>query len=157
MLVRHADAGDRSSYDRPDHLRPLSHKGELQAEKIAERLVGIAPSHIVSSHAIRCIATVEPLARRLALEIEELEALVEGSDPKSALSELLDRQSVHGGVLVACSHGDVIPGIVELLVDAGVVHDRVSKIKKGSTVELTLENDQVVNMKFLPPPLTGGS
>lgn len=151
-LVRHADAGDRSVFDQPDYVRPLTPKGEWQAAKIAEYLSPAAPRRIVSSRAVRCVSTVTPLARMLSIEVEELDVLFEGSDPKVAFSDLVNLYVAANGALVACSHGDVIPGIVELLVDHGVPHGEIIKIKKGAMVELTLAGIEVTQMRFVQRP-----
>ena len=38
LVVRHADAGTKASWDGPDRLRPLSPVGRLQAEGLVVRL-----------------------------------------------------------------------------------------------------------------------
>lgn len=156
VLVRHADAGDRNLFDGPDYLRPLTPKGEWQAVKIAEYLATLAPGRIVSSRATRCLSTVVPIARTWSLEIEEIDALFEGSDPRTAFRELRELHIETLGTLVACSHGDIIPGIVELLVDSGVPHAAIPKIKKGAIVELTLGGEQVTQMRFIESPRNHG-
>jgi len=152
ILVRHADAGDRSVYEQPDFLRPLTEKGEKQALAIAEILRGYGPKRIVSSKATRCLSTVAPLAQQLSLEIEEVDELFEGSDPRESWSELLDLVAEGNGTLIACSHGDVIPGIIELLSDGSAPHSKYPKIKKGSMVVLSRVEQSVPEMLFLPAP-----
>ncbi|HUY06281.1 MAG TPA: phosphoglycerate mutase family protein [Acidimicrobiales bacterium] len=156
ILVRHADAGDRTVFERPDYLRPLTEKGIHQAREIAEILGTYDPSRIVSSKAVRCLATVAPLAERLALEIEQVDELFEGSDPRESWSELLDLVAERDGTLVACSHGDVIPGIIELLSDCSAPHSKFPKIKKGSMVVLDLGGAPDPEMHFVPAPRRGG-
>ncbi len=152
ILVRHADAGDRGVYEQPDYLRPLTAKGEQQALAIAEILLAYDPRQIVSSRAKRCLSTVAPLAERLSLEIEEVDELFEGSDPRESWSELLDLVAEGNGTLVACSHGDVIPGIIELLSDGSAPHSKYPKIKKGSMVVLSGVEQSPPDMRFLPAP-----
>ena len=152
ILVRHADAGDRSVYEQPDHLRPLTQKGEQQALAIADTLRAYGPKRIVSSRATRCVATVAPLAQQLSLEIEEVDELFEGSDPRESWSELLDLVADGDGPLVACSHGDVIPGIIELLSDGSAPHSKYPKIKKGSIVVLSHVEQSNPEMLFLAAP-----
>jgi len=154
ILVRHADAGDRTVYERPDYLRPLTDKGEQQALEIAEILGTYDPKRIVSSRATRCLSTVAPLAERLLLEVEEIDELFEGSDPRESWSELLDIVAEGNGTLVACSHGDVIPGIIELLSDGSAPHSKYPKIKKGSMVVLSLAEPSTPEMLFIPAPHT---
>lgn len=155
ILVRHADAGDRTVFDRPDYLRPLTKKGEQQAREIASMLATYSPRKIVSSRATRCRSTVEPIAQKLGRDIEEIDELFEGSDPRESWSELLDLVVGERGTVVACSHGDVIPGIVELLGDAGAAHSKFPKIKKGAMVVIELSGDLVTGMNFVSAPQIG--
>jgi phosphohistidine phosphatase SixA len=62
-VVRHAHAGSRSAWLEDDRLRPLSDKGRLQAKAIAERIVPLGPSVLLTSPYLRCQQTLEPLAR----------------------------------------------------------------------------------------------
>lgn len=152
ILVRHADAGERTIFELPDYLRPLSERGEQQSREIAEILGKYDPTQIVSSRATRCLATVAPLAEQLSLEVEEVDELFEGSDPRESWSELLDLVAERDGTLVACSHGDVIPGIIELLSDGSAPHSKYPKIKKGSMVVLSLSGASTPQMLFIPAP-----
>lgn len=156
VLVRHADAGDRNAASPSDYLRPLSLKGEWQATAIAEILLAFEPWRIVSSRATRCLSTVAPLGERCHLDVEELDVLFEGNDPRSCWSELLELASDREGTLVACSHGDVIPGIVELLEDAGVDHRGFPKIKKGSMVVIGLQGGDASRLDFIAAPQREG-
>lgn len=117
-LVRHAKAEARERWPGPETCRPLTSRGRRQAEAIAEELAGARrpPCEIVSSPAVRCGETVEPLATRLELEVETVSWLYEGSDPAAALALLSERASR----TVACTHGDVIWGLLELLSGDGV-------------------------------------
>ena len=61
-LVRHAKAGDRSSWDGDDTIRPLSGKGRRQAVAISDRLFDLIAAHpdaqLISSPYIRCMQTL---------------------------------------------------------------------------------------------------
>jgi phosphohistidine phosphatase SixA len=71
-LVRHADAGDKRAWTGPDDDRPLSSTGHREAEGLAALLASFPVSEIVSSPAVRCWQTVQPLAeqRRLAVRTD---------------------------------------------------------------------------------------
>lgn len=112
-LLRHAKAGNRQKWDGPDALRPLSRKGWEQAEALAGMLGDKGISRILSSSARRCVQSVEPLAARLELPIEEHEALAEGATPEEVLA-LLDEVGA-GAVPLLCTHGDVIPTLIDAL------------------------------------------
>lgn len=115
FLIRHAHAGARQSGHR-DKYRPLSEKGHARAEDIAELLGSESIGRVLSSSATRCVQTVEPLAASKGLAITETESLWEGAPIDEAL-ELLQRHAPEG--LVACSHGDIIPELIDWLGDNG--------------------------------------
>lgn len=72
VLVRHAHAEWV-----PDETRPLSAEGRRDAERLVPLLVSIAPDTLYSSPYVRARQTIEPLAERLALPIEEIEGFRE--------------------------------------------------------------------------------
>ena len=62
LIVRHADAGDREEFAKtgqPDHLRPLTKKGQKQMRVAAAALVQLVPraSIIVTSPYVRAVET----------------------------------------------------------------------------------------------------
>jgi broad specificity phosphatase PhoE len=75
IVVRHAEAGIKGSWDGPDLRRPLSAEGRDQAEGLVVRLDDYPVERILSSPATRCLQTVEPLARDRLLQVEEVAAL----------------------------------------------------------------------------------
>jgi 8-oxo-dGTP diphosphatase len=160
-LVRHAHALPRGSWTGPDRARRLSARGERQAEVIGERLAGVAPAAIVSSPAERCLATLRQLAARTGLAIEEADSLEEGTDPAAALADLVQRAEKleRGQSLVACSHGDVIHGILEALEPVGIVPASAAGVPKGSTWELAVDDGWVSAARFVaaPPPGDGSA
>lgn len=130
FLVRHATAGKRSKWEGDDRLRPLDERGRRQAEKLAEQLRDARFERILSSPYVRCVQTVEQLAKARGLRVETDEALAEGRGAEAALA--LFRRT--GSDLVACVHGDLVE---ELLGE---------KRRKGSTtlLEIALERGLVV-------------
>jgi len=139
-LVRHAKAGIRAEWDGPDHLRPLSKSGTKQAELLCEWLTSFSIARIASSHHVRCLETVEPLARRLGLRVVLSEALAEGADPALARAFIEDASQT---ATVACSHGDIIPGVLDLLAADGVVVDGDPHWEKGSLWALESDGSRV--------------
>ena len=97
--------------------RPLTDEGHRRAGELAELLAEEAIGRILSSPATRCAQTLGPIAHNRGVEIEECQELWEGSDIDEAMA-LLARHGAEG--VVACSHGDIIPAIIERLGDTGV-------------------------------------
>jgi len=115
-LIRHAHAGQRRS-DGRDIYRPLSVDGSRRAEELVELFAGVAVDLLVSSPAVRCVQTLEPLGRARALPVTEHPSLWEGSSTWDALAGL---GALEGEAIVACSHGDIIPSVIDQLGGQGV-------------------------------------
>jgi 8-oxo-dGTP diphosphatase len=135
-LVRHADAGRRGSWHGPDGERPLVAAGQAQAQALALELVLVRPRRILSSPLVRCIQTVQPLADALGVVVEPHPALAEGADTDESWALLESLAGDEEAVL--CSHGDVIPPLLERLERRGIpVVGSEQGVAKGSvwTVE----------------------
>jgi phosphohistidine phosphatase SixA len=103
VLVRHAFAGDSSAWVGDDRLRPLDERGRRQAAGLVDLLADQEVDRIVSSPYLRCVQTVEPLARARGLEIERDAAL--GADRLDDVPSVLER--LRGENAVVCTHGDL--------------------------------------------------
>ena len=148
FLIRHGHAGDRGAWSSDDRLRPLSRRGFAQAERIAT-LLGEMPINVVrSSPAIRCLQTVAPLARVRMCTVESDARLFEGSDAESAL-DLIDEFA--DDYIALCSHGDVIPELIDLLRARGVPSDGRG-CEKGSIWQLDREGKIITNAVYLGRP-----
>ena len=151
-LVRHAKAGDRLQWTRPDELRPLSSTGQQQAVGLLDLFHDTHLERILSSPAVRCLETMAPLAGARGLPIEPVEALGEGNDLGEVLI-LVRKHLDHGAVF--CSHGDIIPALVNHYVKEGARLVGQARCAKGST--WTLDGDacgEVTSVRYLPPPET---
>ena len=147
LLVRHADAGERTEWTGPDRDRPLSARGRAQSELLAALLARNPVERLVSSGYVRCIETFVPLGARLGLLTETAGWLEEGADPEQALTALLV-----GGSVAACSHGDVVSGILFELAERGVALGSRPRMQKGSTWVLEVNEGQVSSARYVPPP-----
>jgi 8-oxo-dGTP pyrophosphatase MutT (NUDIX family) len=147
-VARHAHAGDRSTWEGDDAERPLSDRGWEQARSISKRLRHLGITRLISSPALRCIQTLEPLAKKLDLEIETHWSLAEGASPKATaalLSGLSGRRSA------VSSHGDVIPAALDHLATRGMqLHDRFD-CKKGSVWALRPDRAHFTDAWYVPP------
>ncbi len=95
-FLRHAHAGDPEAWVGDDAARPLSDKGEKQAERLGSFLAGVGfkPDAVISSPKLRAAQTAEIVAKHLgipisfddrlagAFEVETLETLLrDAGDP----------------------------------------------------------------------------
>jgi 8-oxo-(d)GTP phosphatase len=126
LLVRHAKAGDRDNWEAPDDQRPLTPKGEAQAEALVDVLAGYEIDRVLSSPYLRCTQTVAPLAAARGLAVEPSDDLAEG-EGRAGIT-LARRLLAEPGYTVLCSHGDVVEEVLDAL---GV--ERHSFTRKGAT------------------------
>lgn len=149
-LVRHAKAGSRKSWDGPDPARPLSAKGRRQAEGLVHLLADRPVQRVLSSPYVRCVQTVEPLADKLGVPVEEAAALAEGAAASDAVGLL---RALASSTAVLCTHGDLIPLVLDTLAATeGLPLPPRYPFAKGSTWELDVVNGRWLSARYLPPP-----
>ncbi len=148
-LFRHASAGDRIKWEGNDRERPLTKKGRRQAAAIAEQLADRGIERILTSPYARCIQSVEPLAKTTGAKIEIDEVLSEGPDIDGAY-QLVD--SLVGYNAVVCSHGDVIPAVINRMMWAGLTLDSRFYCSKASSWEINIEGGRFTTGHYVSPP-----
>ena len=111
LVVRHARAGRRNAYKGDDRERPLSPRGQAQADALVPLLASFRPRRILSSPAVRCFETVRPLSEAIGVPIESVSELDEGNGP--AALRLMERMAGEAAVLT--THGDVAEVLLEVL------------------------------------------
>jgi broad specificity phosphatase PhoE len=149
-LVRHAHAGTRGRFEGPDIDRPLSDKGHRQAEALAAQLRDAAVDRVLSSRAVRCQETVEPVARQRGLEVEVHPALTEGTSAP-ATTTLLWQLAADGVDAVLSSHGDVIPVALAALHIDGVAVDDHWALPKATYYVLDVDGGLITEARFVDP------
>ena len=149
-LVRHAKAGDRAAWTGDDTLRPLSGRGHTQARGLLDVLADARFERVVSSPYVRCMETVVPIAAARNMPVEPSDALAEGASLREALA-VVTKHVADGAVL--CTHGDVMPMLLEHFAAHGVDLGPRPQCPKGCTwvLETDATND-VVAARYVPPP-----
>ena len=149
-LVRHAKAGDRGEWQGDDRVRPLSRAGWRQAEGLVDVFQKLPVDRMVSSPYLRCVQTLEPLARQRGLRIEPSEALAEGAGARSVF-ELM--RTFPGQNLALCTHGDVIQEALERLAADGIIRRRdITQMAKGSTWVIDHAGGKAISGRYLDAP-----
>jgi len=151
LLVRHARAGARKHWEGPDIERPLSKKGWRQAEGLVDMLARSPVARILSSPYVRCVQTVEPVAEKLRLDIGRRAELAEGAPVADALALV---RGAWGTVVVLCTHGDLVPAILDAVADQDGVSIPANPLyPKGSVWELEQDADgRVTAARYTPAP-----
>ncbi|MEO7571043.1 MAG: phosphoglycerate mutase family protein [Acidimicrobiales bacterium] len=148
-VVRHADAGHRGGQHEPDEQRSLSERGERQADGLGKQLADAGITRLLASPSLRCQQTLAPLGGRLELAVEVDDRLNEGQGAAGALAVAEEMRDTNA---VLCSHGDVIPDLLDALVAGGTRLKGELRWQKASTWVLSWDGDHLVKGRYLPPP-----
>lgn len=157
LLVRHADAGDRSQWQGDDRRRPLDDRGWRQAQELVRLLARFEVEQIVSADFDRCVQTVAPLAEAVGVPIDEDDLFSELGYPahEQEALHILRKLGETLSTTVVCSQGDVIPDLLRRI----AAEDHVDlpdplPTKKASTWSLTFDGPRLFNAEYFPPPPT---
>ena len=155
-FLRHAHAGDPSSWEAPDAIRPLSEKGERQADRMGRYLatVGLAPDAVITSPKVRAARTAEIVAMHLGVPVLTDPRLAGpfGLDDLEAI--LVDAGSPVRPIIVG--HDPDFGTLVSLLAGATSI-----PMKKGALARIDIEGRLMPGggtLRWLLPPdlLPGG-
>ena len=150
-LVRHASAGNRAgNTDRSDLERALDEAGVKQSQIIVDRLAHQPIDQVLSSAAIRCVQTVQPLAEALGTTVDVDAALMEGQSASAAVV-LRHELANTGRNAVLCSHGDIIPDTIQTLGREGMSINGLRGWAKGSIWQLDTRGRDIVAASFMGP------
>ena len=112
-----------------------------RAETLARVLGDAGVTRILSTNYQRTMQTVEPLARRLGLEVERY-------DPRSldAVADLLRSQT---GRIVVVGHSNTTPQLVGLLGgDSGPAYDEETEYDRLYILTITPEKTTTVQLRY---------
>jgi phosphohistidine phosphatase SixA len=135
LLIRHATAGDPAAWTGDDRARPVDEDGRAQAAGLVDSLADRPLTRILTSPYLRCVQTVEPLARTRGLPLEYRHELGDDARPEEALA--LMRKLTDEAAL--CVHGDLIQ---ELLGE---------ELKKGAVAAVEVTADGLAVRERLGP------
>jgi phosphohistidine phosphatase len=129
-LLRHADAGDPLAWDGPDEDRPLSDKGERQADSLGRFLARIQfrPDAIITSPMARAAQTAEIVGRHLGVSVSLDERL--GEDLGLVELELVLRAAGDPDRPVIVGHDPAFSELVAALCDTSRVPMRKGAIAR---------------------------
>lgn len=136
VVLRHAKAVSRDAWKGKDRKRPLTSRGRKQAKALVGPLRAFGVRKLISSPAVRCVETVEPLARALDRRIETTKLISQDawekgeSDARTVVGQRVRARKP----AVLCSHGPVLPDILnELALATGTL--RGSYLGSASALE----------------------
>ncbi|MPZ15372.1 MAG: NUDIX domain-containing protein [Chloroflexi bacterium] len=159
LLVRHASAGERSSWRGDDRDRPLDGTGWEQAQSLVRLLSRYEVGAIVSADFTRCTQTVLPLSDAIGVPVAEEKVFSEQGYPdhEDEALALVRAYGEQGRTVVLCTQGDVIPDLLHRLAreDHVTLPDPIPT-KKASVWSLTFDGPRLFGGEYFPPHnLTG--
>jgi len=150
-LVRHGSAGPRS-YTHADGMeRPLDQRGREQAIVLAAVFADLPIRAVWSSIAVRCVETITPTAEAHNLEVETAHKLTEGARSVN-LIEWVKSEAHLPDDLVVCSHGDLIPEVINTLLREGMTLIGPRGCEKGSIWTLQTRGHDIVQASYKAKP-----
>lgn len=113
VMMRHGKAGSASS----DAVRPLTQTGLEQARAAVGPLRAFGVSRVYASTATRCQQTATPIAEAIGQAVRAEDAISQDAwergedDPAAVIAKRIKKSRP----VVLCSHGPVIPALMEAL------------------------------------------
>ncbi|MCW2621919.1 MAG: mutT [Frankiales bacterium] len=152
LLVRHAAAGSRSEWNREDGDRPLSGKGQRQAEELARQLAGFGVTEVYSAPPVRCRQTVAPLAQQLGLPVRIEPLFGELDFDRAAATARFHELVAAGGTPLISSQGGALPELLDQLARETGVELADTRTRKAASWVVALRNGRLVAADPRPPP-----
>jgi phosphohistidine phosphatase SixA len=116
-VLRHACAQDKLSWEGADRDRPLDDTGDLQVEVLTRHFAPSPPRRILSSPALRCVRTVEPLARQIGVPVEAVDEVDRDGHIADLQALAWDLARDDGGLI--CTHGELMALLLDQLRQTG--------------------------------------
>jgi phosphohistidine phosphatase SixA len=118
----------------------------MQARAVADMLPSV--DRLLSSPYLRCRQTLEPMALRLGIAIEDEQRLVEGTPLREFLG-LLGEIDVGAAM---STHGDIVEALVDYLRSLGLVEPAQAGSSKASAWTLEVDGGEIMSARYIPPP-----
>jgi len=118
IALRHGKATPPADWPGPDATRPLLPRGETQALSIAHGIAAFRPGTLISSTAVRCTSTLAETARVTGLDVAQTDDISQDAYTSrgTAVTALVETRLAARSTTVFCSHGPVLPQIIEAVV-----------------------------------------
>ncbi len=155
ILLRHAKALKRTEWDGDDGDRPLEHRGQLQAKRLLPIYLPYGAEEIHTSDALRCIETIDELARSLqktpifSTDLSEYGFELDRQAPLDYVQDLMDR----GIPAIVCSHNPIIPKVVKKLVGKKYFNSMDRELEPAQAIVLHCRAGEVIACDWIDEPL----
>ena len=155
ILLRHAKALKRTEWDGDDGDRPLEHRGQLQAKRLLPIYLPYGISEVHTSDALRCIETIDLMARLIektpifSADLSEYGYAKDREAPLDYVQDLKNR----GISAIVCSHNPIIPKVVQKLVGKKYFKSMDRELEPAQAIVLHCRAGEVVACGWIDEPL----
>jgi 8-oxo-dGTP diphosphatase len=117
VVVRHASARKRASWDGDEANRPLTSSGRVQAAALVPMLSAFGVGRVVTSEWTRCADTVAPYARAIGVPAALSPSLTEAAhdDHPARVAALVADLVAAREDTVLCTHRPVLPTVLDVV------------------------------------------
>jgi 8-oxo-dGTP diphosphatase len=155
ILLRHAKALKRTEWNGDDGDRPLEHRGQLQAKRLLPIYLPYGVSEVHTSDALRCIETIDLMARLIektpifAADLSEYGFAKDKDAPLDYVQNLMDR----GIPAIVCSHNPIIPKLVKKLVGKKYFKSMDRELEPAQAIVLHCRAGEVIACDWIDEPI----
>ena len=155
ILLRHAKALKRTEWDGDDGDRPLEHRGQLQAKRLLPIYLPYGISEVHTSDALRCIETIDLMARLIektpifSADLSEYGYAKDKEAPLDYVQDLMDR----GAPAIICSHNPIIPKLVKKLVGKKYLKSMDRELEPAQAIVLHCRAGEVIACDWIDEPI----
>ena len=155
ILLRHAKALKRTEWDGDDGDRPLEHRGQLQAKRLLPIYLPYGISEVHTSDALRCIETIDLMARLIektpifSADLSEYGYAKDREAPLDYVQDLMDR----GISAIVCSHNPIIPKVVQKLVGKKYFKSMHRELEPAQAIVLHCRAGEVIACDWIDEPI----
>lgn len=155
ILLRHAKALKRTDWDGDDGDRPLEHRGQLQAKRLLPIYMPYGISEVHTSDALRCIETIDLMARLIektpifAADLSEYGFAKDKDAPLNYVQDLMDREIS----AIVCSHNPIIPKLVKKLVGKKYFKSMDRELEPAQAIVLHCRAGEVIACDWIDEPI----
>ena len=155
ILLRHAKALKRTEWDGDDGDRPLEHRGQLQAKRLLPIYLPYGISEVHTSDALRCIETIDLMARLIektpifSADLSEYGYAKDREAPLDYVQDLMNR----GISAIVCSHNPIIPKVVQKLVGKKYFKSMDRELEPAQAIVLHCRAGEVIACDWIDEPI----
>jgi broad specificity phosphatase PhoE len=153
VVVRHGQAAPKKGWSGVDADRPLVARGRRQAAGLDQTVGPPPPARVISSPALRCRQTVQPLADSRGVKVEVAESLSIGvADAALQLCRELVAGQQQDDTVVLCTHREVLVDLLPALsVELGRKLGHRPPGAKGGAWILRVRAGRLEKVDYRPP------